>query len=302
MLEALKSAPHLNDKVMHAANNFVPNASSGTDELIHGKQIPVPNVHCTQRRIQYFVLTPRPLLPPPAEDVNVEAPTKIPTETLPVDAMTPAPTPAEDENVAAATETPTETPTVDALTPAPTPMPGDDTTVVTTSTRSTLAPEVGDPCIICPNGITAGDDFVPNASSGNSMTCLDGLMTNSSMDYKSGSQMCSFSSLHKNSCCPTTTTPNPAKEVNDAAPTKTPTLTSTVDAMTPVPTPAPTDDTTVATTTTTSTLGSGTEVDNPVPLLVMIMSHMKGVLQHVQVSLRVPNDLNLGPMSVDCMT
>ena len=216
--------------------------------------------------------------------------------------MTPAPTPAEDENVAAATETPTETPTVDALTPAPTPMPGDDTTLATTSTRSTLAPEVGDPCIICPNGITAGDDFVPNASSGNSMTCLDELMTNSSMDYKSGSQMCSFSSLHKNSCCPTTTTPNPAKEVNDAAPTKTPTLTSTVDAMTPVPTPAPTDDTTVATTTTTSTLGSGTEVDNPVPLLVMIMSHMKGVLQHVQVSLRVPNDLNLGPMRVDCMT
>ncbi len=39
-----------------------------------------------------------------------------------------------------------------------------------------------------------------------------------------------------------------------------------------------------------------------VPLLVMIMSHMKGVLQHVQVSLRVPNDLNLGPMRVDCMT
>jgi hypothetical protein len=114
--------------------------------------------------------------------------------------------------------------------------------------------------------------------------------------------MCSFSSLQKNSCCPTTTTPNPAKEVNDAAPTKTPTLTSTVDAMTPVPTPATTDDTTVATTTTTSTLGSGTEVDNPVPLLVMIMSHMKGVLQHVQVSLRVPNDLNLGPMRVDCMT
>ena len=54
-------------------------------------------------------------------------------------------TPEADINVAAPTETPTETPTVDAMTPAPTPAPTDDTTVATMSTRSTLAPEVGDP-------------------------------------------------------------------------------------------------------------------------------------------------------------
>ena len=45
-------------------------------------------------------------------------------------------------------------------------------TLATEMTPSTSAPEVGYPCIICPNGITAGDDFVPNSSSGNSMTCL----------------------------------------------------------------------------------------------------------------------------------
>ena len=45
-------------------------------------------------------------------------------------------------------------------------------TLATEMTPSTSAPEVGYPCIICPNGVTAGDAFVPNASSGNSMTCL----------------------------------------------------------------------------------------------------------------------------------
>ena len=144
----------------------------------------------------------------PAEDVNVAVPTKIPTET-PVDAMIPAPTPAEDENFAAPTTTPTETPAVDAMTPNPTPAPADDTTVATTTTTSTLALEVDDPCIICPNGITASNEFVPNPSSGNFMTCLE--LINSSMFYEIGSQMCSFSSLHKISCCPTTTTPTPAE-------------------------------------------------------------------------------------------
>ena len=159
------------------------------------------------------------------------------------------------------------TPTV-VVTPAPTPMPEDDTTVATTTTSSTMAPEVKDPCIICPNGITAGDDFVPNASSGNSMTCLE--LINSSMDYESGSQMCSFSSLYKTSCCPTTTAPASEDNVLNALPTKTPTEIPTIapteiptfDAMTPAPTPAPADDTTVATTTTMSTLDTDTGVDD----------------------------------------
>ncbi len=51
----------------------------------------------------------------------------------------------------------------------------------TLATPSTPDSEVDNPCIICPNGITAGDDFVPNASSGNSMTCLELIGMNSGM-------------------------------------------------------------------------------------------------------------------------
>jgi hypothetical protein len=121
---------------------------------------------------------------------------------------------------------------------------------------------VYNPCIICPNGATAGDDFVPNASSGNSMTCSE--LINSSTDFESGSQTCALSSVYKISCCPTRTTPNPAEDViNVTAPTETPTETPTVAAMTPAPTPAPVVDITVATTMTTSTLGAGTGGDNP---------------------------------------
>ena len=132
----------------------------------------------------------------------------------------------------------------------------------TLATPYTPATEVDNPCIICPNGITAGDDFVPNASSGNSMTCFE--LIKSSMENESGSQTCiALSSVYKISCCPATTAPTPAEDVNVAAPTKTPTETPTVNAMTPTPTPAPADGTTVATMTTTSTLGTGTGVDNP---------------------------------------
>jgi len=243
-----------------AGDDFVPNASSGNSmtclELINSS---TENESGSQTCIAFSSVykiscCPATTVPSPAEDVNVAAQTKIPTETPTVDAMTPAPTPGEDENVAAPTKTLTETPTVDAMTLAPTTAPAADTTVATTTATSTLAPEVDDPCIICPNGITAGDDFVPNSSSGNSMTCLE--LINSSMDYESGSQMCSFGSLYKISCCPTTTAPTQAL-------TKTPTEAPTVDAMTPAPTPAPLDDTTtVATMTTTSIFGTGTEADN----------------------------------------
>jgi hypothetical protein len=154
--------------------------------------------------------------------------------------VTPAPTPMpEDDTTVATTTTSSTLAEVDTTT-----APADDTTVATTTTTSTSAPEVDDPCIICPNGITAGDDFVPNASSGNSMTCLE--LIDSSMNFESGSQMCSFSSLYKISCCPTTTAPTSADSVNVAAPTNTPTETPTFaptelptfDAMTPAPVPA----------------------------------------------------------------
>ena len=158
----------------------------------------------------------------------------------------------------------------------------------TLATQSTPATEVDNPCIICPNGITAGDDFVPNAFSGNSMTCLE--LINSSMENGSGSQTCiALSSVYTISCCPATTVPTPAEDENVAAQTKipaetptvdamtpaptpaedenvatateTPTETPTVDALTPAPTPMPGDDTTLATTSTRSTLAP--EVDTP---------------------------------------
>ena len=155
--------------------------------------------------------------------------------------VTPSPTPMPEDDTTVATTTTSSTLAIEDDT---TTAPADDTTVATTTTTSTSAPEVDDPCIICPNGITAGDDFVPNASSGNSMTCLE--LIDSSMNFESGSQMCSFSSLYKISCCPTTTAPTSADSVNVAAPTNTPTETPTFaptelptfDAMTPAPVPA----------------------------------------------------------------
>jgi len=179
--------------------------------------------------------------------------------------VTPSPTPMPEDDTTVATTTTSSTSAIEVDN---TPAPADDTIVATTTTTSTSAPEVDDPCIICPNGITAGNDFVPNASSGNSMTCLE--LINSSMDFESGSQMCSFSSIYKISCCPTTTAPTSADTVNVAAPTNTPTETPTFaptelptfDATTPAPIPAPADDTTtVATTTTSSTWAP--EVENP---------------------------------------
>ena len=60
---------------------------------------------------------------------------------------------------------------------------------------------IDNPCIICPNGITVGDDFVPNVSSGNSMTCLE--LIKSSMENESGSPTCiALSSIYKISCAP----------------------------------------------------------------------------------------------------
>jgi hypothetical protein len=100
--------------------------------------------------------------------------------------------------------------------------------------------QVDNPCIICPNGATAGNDFVPNAFNGNLLTCLE--LINSSMDYESGSEMCSLSSVYKLLCCATPPAPTPVFDVIVPVPTETPTETPTVD-TTPAPTPVPTDDT-----------------------------------------------------------
>ena len=88
------------------------------------------------------------------------------------------------------------------------------------------------PCIICPDGATAGDDYVPEYE-GNTATC-SGLI-GGVKQFESGSDACGRYDIDVSHCCP--------------------------PGETPPPTPMPVDDTTVATTTTSSTLAP--EVDTP---------------------------------------
>ena len=91
-------------------------------------------------------------------------------------------------------------------TPAPAPMPVDDTTVATTTVSPTLAPEVDNPCIICPNGATAGGDVAPNGATADydefqPKTCkelLDG-MTNVAVEK--GSDLCESMRKIEERCC-----------------------------------------------------------------------------------------------------
>jgi hypothetical protein len=68
----------------------------------------------------------------------------------------------------------------------------DDTTVATTTTTSsTSAPEVDTPCIICPNGATAGyDNFQPFAGAGEMNTCKELLDGMSNVAVEGGSDLC----------------------------------------------------------------------------------------------------------------
>ena len=58
------------------------------------------------------------------------------------------------------------------------------------------------PCIICPDGATAGDDFVPFANDGENITCKEYI------DYfkliEKGSATCDWSQYVEGYCCPTT--------------------------------------------------------------------------------------------------
>jgi trypsin len=57
------------------------------------------------------------------------------------------------------------------------------------------------PCIICPDGATAGDDFAPYTDSGNSMTC--GELIDAAKSYEAHSAWCGLRSLDAVYCCPT---------------------------------------------------------------------------------------------------
>ena len=60
---------------------------------------------------------------------------------------------------------------------------------------------IDNPCIICPDGATAGDDFAPYADSGNSMTC--GELIDAAKSYESQSAWCGLRDVDAAYCCPT---------------------------------------------------------------------------------------------------
>jgi hypothetical protein len=69
-------------------------------------------------------------------------------------------------------------PTVAATTPAPTPM---------------------NPCIICPNGATAGDEYAPYADSGNPATCAE--LIDYATLFETGSGECAVAGMYEIDCC-----------------------------------------------------------------------------------------------------
>jgi hypothetical protein len=58
--------------------------------------------------------------------------------------------------------------------------------------------EFDDYCNICPNGITASDDFIPWSSG---LTCKD-LVQNAKIVYENGSVGCNYYKGYELSCCP----------------------------------------------------------------------------------------------------
>ena len=56
------------------------------------------------------------------------------------------------------------------------------------------------PCIICPNGVTAGyDDAAPYATFGNNMTCAQAI--DAAKLYETGSRDCASSEAYEIACC-----------------------------------------------------------------------------------------------------
>jgi hypothetical protein len=55
------------------------------------------------------------------------------------------------------------------------------------------------PCIICPDGATAGDDYVPDYE-GNTLTCSD--LIGGAKQFESGSDACVWYDIDVAYCCP----------------------------------------------------------------------------------------------------
>ena len=80
--------------------------------------------------------------------------------------------------------------------PLPTPSPTDNSELTLSTAEN--------PCIICPDGVTAvdGDGFAPYADSGNTMTC--GELIDAAKSYEAGSAWCGLREIDAINCCPTT--------------------------------------------------------------------------------------------------
>jgi len=92
--------------------------------------------------------------------------------------------------------------------------PVDDTTVATTTTTSsTSAPEVDNPCIICPSGATTGyEDFQPLAGAGEMKTCKELLEDMTNVAIEGGSDLCkSMSDIEALCCLDVDSAPSPAQ-------------------------------------------------------------------------------------------
>ena len=107
--------------------------------------------------------------------------------TGPVVMVTPVPTPAGTGVLSTA-------PPVVAVTPAPTPAPAEETTGESTS----LAPEVENPCTICPNGPDDGyDDIRPYTD--DNRTCKE--LIDDAKLYETGSDDCGLFEFDELQCC-----------------------------------------------------------------------------------------------------
>lgn len=62
------------------------------------------------------------------------------------------------------------------------------------------APTLTNPCIVCPNGATAGLTYIPNAEVGDTDTCID--LIDAASTYEYGSQMCTLIETSSAECCP----------------------------------------------------------------------------------------------------
>jgi hypothetical protein len=78
------------------------------------------------------------------------------------------------------------------------------------------------PCIICPNGATAGDDYAPLADLGNPTTCAE--LIDAAKLKETGSEYCAVAEMGELSCCytapenPCTICPNGATAGDDYVP------------------------------------------------------------------------------------